>query len=551
LIDTKLDALPRQPVNLVPPVLAHQLTHRQYLYDPLGQLIALRTPAQTLRYGYDAAGRLRAQADSLTPEITQRWDVDPAGNRLSRQMPTPQQQRDWADLLQSRWRDPAFNLLTQDATPAQQQGPIDKWLGNRVGFYQGCAWGYDAQGNRVEQMLQAAKGYNRQRLFYDGANQLAALHVESTDAQGNATALSQSRYTYDALGRRLKKTVKHQKQERITYYGWDNDRLVHTEQMKEDGTRDIVHTIYEPNSFTPLIRLSTTAQGAPQAKPHLMVQAIKAAMPKDQRNQLGLDQTLAMTQNIITDLPELMQKKLDETLRQVFQSSVTGTGDAMSGISKVNRTNELMVNISKKIEESLQKRTGLQEALPGTTQTCDLVKNMREGLEEIRREEQGPITIHYYFCNHLGIPLALIDQQGNIVWAAKLDPWGNMEEEFNPQPIDQPIRLPGQYHDQETGLHYNIDKYYDPQIGAYINQNPNDANQVNRYRYSLSLAAATNPLGFLDLSFLPEDSSSNILEPKKIADFNLYNFIKTLCRIDEIGTVRRLFVSSGGTKRML
>jgi RHS repeat-associated protein len=86
--------------------------------------------------------------------------------------------------------------------------------------------------------------------------------------------------------------------------------------------------------------------------------------------------------------------------------------------------------------------------------------------------QDNPITIHYYHCDHLGTPLALTDQQGNIVWAARYDPWGNIEEEFNPHGIEQNIRLPGQHHDRESGLYYNRHRYYDPRLGAYINQDP-------------------------------------------------------------------------------
>ena len=64
--------------------------------------------------------------------------------------------------------------------------------------------------------------------------------------------------------------------------------------MKQDGTREIVHTIYEPDSFTPLIRLSTTAQGKPQVKPHYMVQAMQAGTPQVQKNDPGMLDALAM-----------------------------------------------------------------------------------------------------------------------------------------------------------------------------------------------------------------------------------------------------------------
>jgi RHS repeat-associated protein len=68
--------------------------------------------------------------------------------------------------------------------------------------------------------------------------------------------------------------------------------------------------------------------------------------------------------------------------------------------------------------------------------------------------------------------MALTDQTGQAAWAAKLDPWGNVLQEYNPQGIHQAIRLPGQHHDRETGLYYNRHRYYDPVVGSYVNQDP-------------------------------------------------------------------------------
>jgi RHS repeat-associated protein len=68
--------------------------------------------------------------------------------------------------------------------------------------------------------------------------------------------------------------------------------------------------------------------------------------------------------------------------------------------------------------------------------------------------------------------MALTDQTGQVAWAAKLDPWGNVLQEYNPQGIHQAIRLPGQHHDRETGLYYNRHRYYDPVVGSYIKQDP-------------------------------------------------------------------------------
>ena len=536
LQDTQLDALSPRAIGSTPPLLADQITHRRYLYDALGQLIALQTPAQTLRYSYDAAGRLRVQADSQTPPTTQRWDLDPAGNRLPGQ--TSSQQQDWAELVHWRWKDPTFNPFAQNAAPESKQDPIDKWPSNRIGFYQGRAWRYDAQGSRAEEIRQApGEHYNRQRLSYDGGNQLTALHIESIDPQGNVTVLSESRYTYDALGRRLKKTVKDQNREDIFYYGWDGDRLVRTEQMKADGTRDIAHTIYEPNSLTPLIRLSATAKGAPQAKPHLIAQAIKAAVPADKRNAPGVEQALTMVQGMLAGIPESIQKKLEESMQQALQLGMTVQGQAaLSGNNnKTRQTNDLIANTRKRMEESIQKMRQYGMSLQGQTmpgssmvgQSSDPIADIRTGLKEMEQEGLVPVTVHYYHCDLLGTPLALTDQHGNIIWAARLDPWGNVEEEFNPQEIDQPIRLPGQYHDRETGLYYNRDRYYDPRICAYITQNPASIKGgINGYRYALNPTTGTDPLRLWYLPSLLENITTDMARPEGTASFGTSRLIK-------------------------
>jgi RHS repeat-associated protein len=52
----------------------------------------------------------------------------------------------------------------------------------------------------------------------------------------------------------------------------------------------------------------------------------------------------------------------------------------------------------------------------------------------------------------------------------QLDAWGNVRAEHNPGDLYQPIRLPGQHADEDTGLYYNRHRYYSSTTGVYINQ---------------------------------------------------------------------------------
>ena len=72
---------------------------------------------------------------------------------------------------------------------------------------------------------------------------------------------------------------------------------------------------------------------------------------------------------------------------------------------------------------------------------------------------------HYYYHNdHLGTPQLLTDENANIVWQANYAPFGKAT--LTIESITNNIRFPGQYYDQESGLHYNYFRDYDPELGA-------------------------------------------------------------------------------------
>lgn len=98
---------------------------------------------------------------------------------------------------------------------------------------------------------------------------------------------------------------------------------------------------------------------------------------------------------------------------------------------------------------------------------------------------------HAIVTDHIGRPTSLIDAGGRMSWQASFSAWGVLlGSRFT---TDCPLRFPGQYHDAETGLHYNIFRYYDPQTGRYTSPDPLGlAPSPNHYAY------AGNPLLFID-----------------------------------------------------
>ena len=107
-----------------------------------------------------------------------------------------------------------------------------------------------------------------------------------------------------------------------------------------------------------------------------------------------------------------------------------------------------------------------------------------------------PYAAQLYDCNHLGTPQQLINLNGHIDWSVTLDAWGNMLSEENPHQLHQPIRMQGQQYDEESGLHYNRHRYYDPAIGRYITQDPIGLDGgMNLYTYPHNPLQMVDPLG--------------------------------------------------------
>ena len=73
--------------------------------------------------------------------------------------------------------------------------------------------------------------------------------------------------------------------------------------------------------------------------------------------------------------------------------------------------------------------------------------------------------------DHLGTPTEAYDADGNEVWSRTLDMNGKVIEETGNVGMI-PFLFQGQYHDRETELAYNRFRYYSPQMGMYISQDP-------------------------------------------------------------------------------
>ena len=101
---------------------------------------------------------------------------------------------------------------------------------------------------------------------------------------------------------------------------------------------------------------------------------------------------------------------------------------------------------------------------------------------------------YWYQNDDLGTPQKLVDSSGTVVWSAIYSAFG--EASIDIETVTNNLRFPGQYYDEETGLHYNWFRYYDPEIGRYTKIDPIgfSGGEINLYGYGRN-----NPIIFRDV----------------------------------------------------
>ncbi|MGT7965195.1 RHS repeat-associated core domain-containing protein, partial [Escherichia coli] len=404
------------------------LSDRDYTWNDNGELIRISSPRQTRSYSYSTTGRLTGvHTTAANLDIRIPYATDPAGNRL----PDPE--------------------LHPDST-------LSMWPDNRIARDAHYLYRYDRHGRLTEKTDLIPEGVIRtddertHRYHYDSQHRL--VHYTRTQY---AEPLVESRYLYDPLGRRVAKRVWRRERDltgwmslsrkpEVTWYGWDGDRLT---TIQNDRSR--IQTIYQPGSFTPLIRVETAT----------------GELAKTQRRSLAdtLQQSGGEDGGSVVFPPVLVQM-LDRLESEILADRVS--------------------------EES-------RRWLASCGLTVEQMKNQMDPVYTPARK------IHLYHCDHRGLPLALISTEGATAWRAEYDEWGNLLSDENPHHLQQLIRLPGQQYDEESGLYYNRHRYYDPLQGRYITQDPIGLKGGwNFYQYPLNPVINVDPQGLVDINLYPE-----------------------------------------------
>ena len=121
----------------------------------------------------------------------------------------------------------------------------------------------------------------------------------------------------------------------------------------------------------------------------------------------------------------------------------------------------------------------------------------------------------------------MTDKDGNLLWFGNYTGWGRLKEETKvTDSAYQPFCLQNQYCDRETGLHYNFFRYYEPDAGRFVNQDPISLwGKRNFYNYSQNVQA------WVDLYGLSSGCNDRDTKDSKLINQKELKWI-----LDQIGT---------------
>jgi RHS repeat-associated protein len=134
--------------------------------------------------------------------------------------------------------------------------------------------------------------------------------------------------------------------------------------------------------------------------------------------------------------------------------------------------------------------------------------------------------VFYFYCtDYLGSSNVLTDNSGNLVQHYEYSTFGQTSYQNNTSAFPVSNRYTGQTADDETGLMYYGGRYYDPQLGRFIQPDPTipsptDSQSFNRYSY-----CSNNPMNEIDPSgFDGTDIGGNASNGDLSFDNNFYYY---------------------------
>ncbi|WP_254918685.1 RHS repeat-associated core domain-containing protein [Vibrio sp. V15_P4S5T153] len=104
-------------------------------------------------------------------------------------------------------------------------------------------------------------------------------------------------------------------------------------------------------------------------------------------------------------------------------------------------------------------------------------------LAQVTHKANQDSQLHYIVTDHAGTPQELCSENGEVVWQGEQALWGHYQqkntlpnhgvrENAQNDELYCDLRYQGQIEDRESGLYYNVNRYYDADSGQYLSPDP-------------------------------------------------------------------------------
>ncbi len=482
------------------------------------------------RYGYDASGRVaeRTFAADTAHAFSHLFRYDPRGLVTGRRSPDGETRFSYSkpgQLLQASYH-PALD--DENVTHEPEQALDFTWdkLGRLVketGEQGMVEYEWDALGNRTSTTL--PDGRRLRNLYYGSGHLLNialdnlpitsfrrdSLHRETRRAQG----MLNSHISYDRLGRLRQRDVFTDGQQRPAPRQWSR-------RWDYDYRNNLVREEQDDNPFTwrqwqydaagRLLKQDGSLPDHEQWRWDAASNPLDAGANRVSHNRVTHLNGATYRYDIHGRTVEKIrdgerwryhydgEHRLSEVIREGrhgTQTYVSFRYDPLGRrIGKTSRTVKQgepagQPRTTGFVWEGLRLLQEIQDDIPLTYVYADLASY--EPLARI--DGVSDPEIYWFHCHPNGTPEKLTDEEGETRWQGDNGAWGKLlrEARLKAPGFAQNLRMQGQYLDRETGLHYNLFRYYDPDCGRFTQPDPIGlAGGLNLYAY------APNPLNWVD-----------------------------------------------------
>ncbi|MDR6412606.1 RHS repeat-associated core domain-containing protein [Paraburkholderia terricola] len=503
-----------------------------FTYDRYGDLVMAQNPSCRVKFSYDAAGRVIEERQG--DEFTIASDYDEAGNRIERRTQliadgavvehTVRYAHDALDAVTSiQIDDTAPVVLERDALGqicAEQLGAelrrelayesggqlaAQRTLLTGTGALFASEYTYDANGELAEK--RDSRG-GIERFQYDPVGRVTAhldpagqLHRHLYDPAGDLLKTHiRERRTADAVDAAQADTWVREGEYDGSYYAYDRaGNLI----RKHGPTQDLTLYWDAEGQLAETVAVWPVAATSGGASTHISAQYEYDAFQRRVRKIVHVEAPSEAGQGRASRVSHFFWD--GNTLVGEYASCDGGSSDAMVSGARYGLRAEQFVEPDRD-----QFVEGTRFALGRACEWVYYPKTFRplaavySGLADdgvslqtvgVGRLMTSSEMVYFYQNDPNGTPIRMHDVNGTVVWDAHYSPTGGVGR-IERRRIEQPIRLQGQYFDEESDLHYNRHRYFDARSGQFISADPiRLAGGANIYRYAPNAVTWADPLG--------------------------------------------------------